>query len=79
VTRLREGRGETRPAGDRLRAAGEERKAASQTLPEPVGTRAAQALRAHARDDLVTMKEEAGRPQDLIDIRALMMAEGLEE
>jgi hypothetical protein len=31
------------------------------------------------RDDLVTMKEEAGRPQDLIDIRALMMAEGLEE
>jgi len=32
-----------------------------------------------ARDDLVTMKEEAGRPQDLLDIRALMMAEGLEE
>jgi hypothetical protein len=31
------------------------------------------------RDDLVTMKEEAGRPQDLIDIRALRMAEGLEE
>ena len=31
------------------------------------------------RDDLVTMKEEAGRPQDLIDVRALMMAEGLEE
>jgi hypothetical protein len=31
------------------------------------------------RDDLVTMKEEAGRPQDLIDIRALMIAEGLEE
>jgi hypothetical protein len=30
------------------------------------------------RDDLVTMKEEAGRPQDLIDIRALRMAEGLE-
>ena len=31
------------------------------------------------RDDLVTMKEEAGRPQDLIDVRALRMAEGLEE
>jgi hypothetical protein len=31
------------------------------------------------RDDLVTMKEEAGRDQDLIDIRALRMAEGLEE
>lgn len=31
------------------------------------------------RDDLVTMKEEAGRPQDLIDIQALRMAEGLEE
>jgi len=30
------------------------------------------------RDDLVTMKQEAGRPQDLIDIQALRMAEGLE-
>jgi len=27
----------------------------------------------------ITMKEEAGRPQDLIDIQALRMAEGLEE
>ena len=32
-----------------------------------------------SRDDLVTMKEEAGRPQDLIDIQALRMAEGLAE
>ncbi len=31
------------------------------------------------RDDLVTMKQEAGRPQDLIDVQALRMAEGLEE
>ena len=31
------------------------------------------------RDDLVTMKTAAGRPQDLIDITALRMAEGLEE
>jgi hypothetical protein len=32
-----------------------------------------------SRDDLVSMKEEVGRPQDLIDIQALRMAEGLEE
>jgi hypothetical protein len=31
------------------------------------------------RDDLVTMKQEAGRPQDLIDVQALRMAEGQEE
>ena len=31
------------------------------------------------REDLVTMKQEAGRPQDLIDVQALRMAEGLEE
>lgn len=31
------------------------------------------------RDDLVTMKQEAARPQDLIDVQALRMAEGLEE
>jgi hypothetical protein len=30
-------------------------------------------------DDLVTMKEEAGRDQDRIDITALRMARGLEE
>lgn len=30
-------------------------------------------------DDLVTMKEEAGRPQDLIDVQSLRMAQGLEE
>ena len=30
-------------------------------------------------DDLVTMKEEAGRDQDLIDVTALRMARGLEE
>ena len=30
-------------------------------------------------DDLVTMKEEAGRDQDRIDITALRMAHGLEE
>jgi hypothetical protein len=31
------------------------------------------------RDDLVRMKLRAARPQDLIDIQALKMAEGLEE
>lgn len=31
------------------------------------------------RDDLVRMKLKAARPQDLIDIQALKMAEGLEE
>jgi hypothetical protein len=31
------------------------------------------------RDDLIVMKEKAARPQDLIDIQALRMAEGLEE
>jgi hypothetical protein len=36
-------------------------------------------IRIAGRNDLVTMKREAGRPQDLIDIRALQMAEGLEE
>jgi hypothetical protein len=36
-------------------------------------------IRIAGRNDLVTMKEEAGRPQDLIDIQALTMAEGLEE
>jgi hypothetical protein len=30
-------------------------------------------------DDLIAMKEEAGRDQDLIDLAALRMARGLEE
>ncbi len=64
-------------------------------MPEVSGVESYEALRAHAvkaelpelgrpiwiagRDDLVTMKQEAGRPQDLIDVQALRMAEGLEE
>ncbi len=64
-------------------------------MPEVAGVENYEELRAHAvqaelpelgrpiwiagRDDLVTMKQEAGRPQDLIDVQALRMAEGLEE
>jgi len=64
-------------------------------MPEVAGVDSYEELRAHAakvelpelgrpiriagRDDLVTMKQEAGRPQDLIDVQALRMAEGLEE
>jgi hypothetical protein len=64
-------------------------------MPEVSGVESYEELRAHAvqaelpelgrpiwiagRDDLVTMKQEAGRPQDLIDVQALRMAEGLEE
>ncbi len=64
-------------------------------MPEVIGVESYEELRAHAvkaelpelgrpiwiagRDDLVTMKQEAGRPQDLIDVQALRMAEGLEE
>jgi len=64
-------------------------------MPEIAGVESYNELRAHAvtaelpelgrpiwiagRDDLVTMKQEAGRPQDLIDVQALRMAEGLEE
>jgi hypothetical protein len=64
-------------------------------MPEVAGVESYDDLRAHAveaalpelgrpiwiagRDDLVTMKQEAGRPQDLIDVQALQMAEGLEE
>lgn len=64
-------------------------------MPEVIGVDGYEELRAHAvkaelpelggpiwiagRDDLVTMKQEAGRPQDLIDVQALRMAEGLEE
>lgn len=48
--------------------------AAEQDVPE-IGFR----LIVAGFDDLVTMKEEAGRDQDLIDITALRMAHGLEE
>lgn len=64
-------------------------------MPEVAGVESYEELRAQAvmaelpelgrpiwiagRDDLVTMKQEAGRPQDLIDVQALRMAEGLEE
>ncbi len=64
-------------------------------MPEVIGVESYDELRVHAlkaelpelgrpiwiagRDDLVTMKQEAGRPQDLIDVQALRMAEGLEE
>jgi hypothetical protein len=64
-------------------------------MPEVAGVEGYDELRAHSveaelpelgrpiwiagRDDLVTMKQEAGRPQDLIDVQALRMAEGLEE
>ena len=64
-------------------------------MPEVAGIDSYEELRAHAvkadlpelgrpiwiagRDDLVTMKQEAGRPQDLIDVQALRMAEGFEE
>jgi Nucleotidyltransferase of unknown function (DUF6036) len=64
-------------------------------MPEVTGVDSYEELRAHAvraelpelglpiwiggRDDLVAMKQEAGRQQDLIDVQALRMAEGLEE
>jgi len=48
--------------------------AASEDIPEVGGTVWFAGL-----DDLLTMKREAGRPQDLIDITALRMAHGLEE
>jgi len=64
-------------------------------MPDVIGVESYEELRANAvkaelrelgrpiwiagRDDLVTMKQEAGRPQDLIDVQALRMAEGLEE
>jgi len=54
---------------DELRA-----NAASDEVPEVGG-----AVWFAGLDDLLAMKREAGRPQDLIDITALRMAHGLEE
>lgn len=48
--------------------------ASSEHVPETGGTVWFAGL-----DDLIEMKREAGRPQDLIDITALRMAHGLEE
>jgi len=49
-------------------------RAAGEVVPEIGGT-----VWFAGFDDLIAMKQAAGRPQDLIDITALRMAHGLEE